>query len=117
MSVPNSLKALIFLALAFSMALIPLMISAFRKKPQQLAQKTTSYECGFEPFEKDRRKFDIRFAVLAVLFIIFDVEIALLIPWALNIREISWISMVSVTIFLVVLVIGFIYEWKKEMIE
>lgn len=79
--------------------------------------KLSAYECGFEPFGDARSKFDIRFYLVAILFIVFDLEIAFLIPWAINLKEIGLFGFWSMMIFLIILTVGFIYEWKTGALE
>jgi len=81
------------------------------------AQKLSPYECGFEAFEDARMKFDVRYYLVAILFILFDLEIAFLFPWAIVLRDIGWFGVVAMAIFLGILVVGFIYEWKKGALE
>ncbi len=81
------------------------------------AEKNSPYECGFEAFEDSRMKFDVRFYLVAILFIIFDLEIAFLFPWAIVLDQVGTFGLVSMAIFLSVLVVGFIYEWKKGALE
>lgn len=85
------------------------------KKPD--AEKLSTYECGFEAFDDSRHKFDVRFYLVAILFIIFDLEIAFLFPWAISLGEIGEFGFWSMVVFLGVLTIGFIYEWKKGALE
>src|SRR3981081_4236550 len=79
--------------------------------------KLSPYECGFEAFEDARMKFDVRYYLVAILFILFDLEIAFLFPWAVVLQDIGWFGLVSMLIFLGILVVGFIYEWKKGALE
>ena len=81
------------------------------------AQKNSPYECGFEAFEDSRSKFDVRYYLVAILFIIFDLEIAFLFPWAVSLDSIGGFGLLSMGVFLGVLVVGFIYEWKKGALE
>jgi len=81
------------------------------------AQKTSPYECGFEAFEDSRMKFDVRYYLVAILFIIFDLEIAFLFPWAVALKEIGMLGFTAMMLFLGILVVGFIYEWKKGALE
>ena len=108
---------MIFIGIA--MAIGTTMIVAGRvlgpHKPDQ--EKLSPYECGFEAFEDSRMKFDVRYYLVAILFIIFDLEIAFLFPWAVALNEIGLFGFVAMMIFLGVLVIGFIYEWKKGALE
>jgi NADH-quinone oxidoreductase subunit A len=85
------------------------------RKPD--AAKNSPYECGFEAFEDARLKFDVRYYLVAILFIIFDLEIAFLFPWAIVLDEIGVFGLVAMGVFLGILVIGFIYEWKKGALE
>ena len=81
------------------------------------SEKLSPYECGFEAFEDARMKFDVRYYLVAILFILFDLEIAFLFPWAIVLQDIGWFGLVSMLIFLGILVVGFIYEWKKGALE
>jgi NADH-quinone oxidoreductase subunit A len=81
------------------------------------SEKLTPYECGFEAFEDARMKFDVRFYLVAILFIIFDLEIAFLFPWAIVLRDIGMFGFLAMVLFLAILVIGFIYEWKKGALQ
>ena len=81
------------------------------------AEKLSPYECGFEAFEDARMKFDVRYYLVAILFILFDLEIAFLFPWAVVLQEIGWFGFSAMFIFLGILVLGFIYEWKKGALE
>ena len=80
-------------------------------------EKLSSYECGFEPFDDARAPFDVRFYLVAILFIIFDLETAFLVPWAVVFRSLGWNGMIAMGIFLAILTVGFIYEWKKGALE
>ena len=81
------------------------------------AQKNSPYECGFEAFEDARMKFDVRYYLVAILFILFDLEIAFLFPWAIVLQDIGWFGLIAMFVFLGILVVGFIYEWKKGALE
>lgn len=81
------------------------------------AEKLSPYECGFEPFENARMKFDVRFYLVAILFIVFDLEVAFLFPWAVVMQKIGWTGFIAMGLFLLLLVIGFVYEWKKGALE
>ncbi len=80
-------------------------------------EKLSPYECGFEAFEDARMKFDVRYYLVAILFILFDLEIAFLFPWAIVLQEIGWFGFIAMLVFLGILVVGFIYEWKKGALE
>ena len=81
------------------------------------SEKLSPYECGFEAFEDARMKFDVRYYLIAILFILFDLEIAFLFPWAIVLREIGLFGLLSMIVFLAILVVGFVYEWKKGALE
>jgi len=85
------------------------------RKPN--AEKLSAYECGFEAFEDSRMKFDVRYYLVAILFIVFDLEIAFLFPWAVALKHIGIVGIAAMGLFLFILVIGFIYEWKKGALE
>ena len=111
------LPIVIFLALAIAMGLA-LLVSPFivaYKAPD--AEKLSAYECGFNAFEDARMRFDVRFYLVAILFIIFDLEVAFLFPWAVAFAEVGWFGFWSMMVFLGVLTIGFIYEWRKGALE
>ena len=108
---------LVFIVIAVGLALIMLIAPMIigRQKPD--VEKLSPYECGFEAFGDARGKFDVRFYLVAILFIIFDLEVAFLFPWAISLREIGPAGFWSMMAFLAVLTIGFIYEWKKGALE
>ena len=81
------------------------------------SEKLSPYECGFEAFEDARMKFDVRYYLVAILFILFDLEIAFLFPWAVVLQDIGWFGFIAMMVFLGILVVGFIYEWKKGALE
>ena len=85
--------------------------------PEAGREKLSTYECGFEPFDDTRRRFDVRFYLVAILFIIFDLEVAFLFPWAVALGEIGWLGFLSMMGFLGVLTVGFIYEWRKGALD
>ena len=84
---------------------------------QKDPDKTSPYECGFEPFEDTRMRFDVRYYLVAILFIIFDLEIAFLFPWAVSLEQVGLFGLVAMGVFLSLLVVGFIYEWRKGALE
>ena len=105
----------IFLALfiAIGMTVIPFIVG--ESNPD--SEKLSAYECGFEAFDDARGRFDVRFYLVAILFIIFDLEVAFLFPWAISLKNIGLFGYTSMMIFLIILTIGFIYEWKKGALE
>ena len=111
------LPILIFLGIAIALALLILLASFVIARQRPDTEKLSSYECGFEPFEDTRGKFDVRFYLVAILFIIFDLEVAFLFPWAVSLGNIGLLGFWSMMIFLGVLTIGFVYEWKKGALE
>ncbi len=113
----NYLPILIFLAVATAIGLILMGIGFLFGSGSKDKEKLSPYECGFEPFEDSRMKFDVRYYLVAILFIIFDLEIAFLFPWAVSLDVIGGFGIVAMAVFLAVLVIGFIYEWKKGALE
>ena len=113
----NYLPILIFLVIAagFGGLLIVLGFLLGPRKPD--AEKTSPYECGFEPFEDTRIKFDVRYYLVAILFILFDLEIAFLFPWAVIVEKLGIFGLVEMGVFLLILVVGFVYAWKKGALE
>lgn len=113
----NYLPILVFLAVAFVMGVVMVGIGFLLGTRKPDSEKLSPYECGFEAFEDARMKFDVRYYLVAILFIIFDLEIAFLFPWAVVLDKIGMVGFVAMMVFLGVLVIGFIYEWKKGALE
>ena len=105
----------LIIAIVLSGAFIVVNFILSPKNPDP--EKLSAYECGFEPFEDSRMEFDVRFYLVAILFIIFDLEIAFLFPWAISLGNIGALGFWSMMIFLFILTIGFIYEWKKGALE
>jgi NADH-quinone oxidoreductase subunit A len=117
----NYLPVLIFLGVATGLAALLLTLGTVIGRAQAKfsgdREKLSPYECGFEAFEDSRTKFDVRYYLVAILFIVFDLEIAFLFPWAVVLDDIGTPGLVAMGIFLFILVIGFIYEWKKGALE
>jgi len=111
------LPILIFLGIAVGMTMMILMASFMVARQRPDTEKLSPYECGFEPFEDTRGRFDVRFYLVAILFIIFDLEVAFLFPWAVSLGNIGMFGFWSMMFFLGILTIGFIYEWKKGALE
>ncbi len=111
------LPILIFLALAVVFGLLLLLSAVVIAIRRPDPEKVSAYECGFNAFDDARMKFDVRFYLVAILFIIFDLEVAFLFPWAVAFGELSMLAFWSMMIFLVVLTAGFAYEWKKGAME
>jgi NADH-quinone oxidoreductase subunit A len=108
---------LLFIVFALGLGLVMLTAGSLLAPNRPDAEKLSPYECGFEAFEDARMKFDVRYYLVAILFILFDLEIAFLFPWAVVLPEIGTFGFVSMMIFLAVLVVGFVYEWKKGALE
>ncbi len=113
----NYLPIFIFLILGVLFGLVPLLAGLLLAPNKPDSEKLSPYECGFEAFEDSRMKFDVRYYLVAILFIIFDLEIAFLFPWAVVLDEIGWFGYIAMVVFLGILVVGFIYEWKKGALE
>lgn len=110
-------SVLIFMLVAVLLGVGPLLISVLIAPRRPNAAKLSAYECGFEAFSDTRMPFDIRFYLVAILFIIFDLETAFLFPWAVSFRHIGWFGFVAMAMFLGILVVGFIFEWQKGALE
>ena len=110
-----SILLFLIIALILSVGFIVINFLFSPKNPDP--EKLSAYECGFEPFSDSRIEFDVRFYLVAILFIIFDLEIAFLFPWAISLGNIGILGFISMMIFLFILTIGFIYEWKKGALD
>jgi NADH-quinone oxidoreductase subunit A len=108
---------LLFIAFGIGLGLVMVGAGSFVSPNRPDPEKLSPYECGFEAFEDARMKFDVRYYLIAILFILFDLEIAFLFPWAVVLPEIGFFGFASMMVFLLILVIGFIYEWKKGALE
>ena len=113
----NYLPILIFILIGLVMGAVVLVLGWILGPRRPDSEKNSPYECGFEAFEDSRMKFDVRYYLVAILFIIFDLEIAFLFPWAVVLDSVGIEAFVAMGIFLGILVIGFIYEWKKGALE
>jgi NADH-quinone oxidoreductase subunit A len=113
----NYLSIFIFMGIAVGIGVALIVLGALIAPHKPTPDKLSSYECGFPPFEDARIKFDVRFYLIAILFIIFDLEVAFLFPWAVIFKELTWPPIIAMAIFLGLLLIGFIYEWKKGALE
>ena len=113
----NYLPILVFIVIAgvIAVAMVGGSLLAARQKPY--AEKLSAYECGFEAFDDARRRFDVRFYLVAILFIIFDLEVAFLFPWAVSLSDIGLFGFLSMVGFLFVLTVGFVYEWCKGALD
>ncbi len=113
----NYLTILIFLFVAIGIGIAFIVVNLLCAPSKPDAEKLSAYECGFEPFGDSRMKFDVRFYLVSILFIIFDLEIAFLFPWAITLGQIGSLGFWSMMIFLGTLTVGFVYEWKKGALD
>ena len=113
----NYLPILIFLVMGAVFGIVPVILGRLVAPHRPDSDKLSPYECGFEAFEDSRMKFDVRYYLVAILFIIFDLEIAFLFPWAVVLKQIGMFGFMAMVLFLTILVVGFIYEWKKGALE
>jgi NADH-quinone oxidoreductase subunit A len=107
----------IFILIALAMGALPLVLTTFVAPQRPNAEKLSPYECGFEAFEDARMQFDVRFYLLAILFVVFDLETAFLFPWAVVLKQIGIFGFVEMMLFLVVLLVGYVYAWKKGALQ
>jgi NADH-quinone oxidoreductase subunit A len=105
------------LGLSFAFVVLPMLVSRLTGANRPYPDKLTEYECGFPAFEDSRAQFDVRFYLVAILFIIFDIEAAYLFPWAVSVFDAGWAAWIAMMIFLVELALGFAYAWKKGALE
>jgi NADH-quinone oxidoreductase subunit A len=108
---------LLFILVGLGVGVAPMVLGKLLGPNRPDPAKLSPYECGFEAFEDARMKFDVRYYLVAILFILFDLEIAFLFPWAVVLRDIGYFGFVAMLVFLAILVVGFIYEWKKGALE
>ncbi len=113
----NYLPVLVFLGVATGIGVLLMVLGFLFGSGEKYAEKLSPYECGFEPFDDSRMQFDVRYYLVAILFIIFDLEIAFLFPWAVSLDTIGGFGLVAMAIFLALLVVGFAYEWSKGALE
>ncbi|MCX8516424.1 MAG: NADH-quinone oxidoreductase subunit A [Alphaproteobacteria bacterium] len=113
----NYFPIIIFMVVAFGLSAIILVASRLLVKQRPYTAKNDPYECGFPAFAETRHQFDVRFYLVSILFIIFDLEVAFLFPWAVSLKSIGGFGFWSMLIFLAVLTIGFIYEWRKGALD
>ncbi len=117
----NYFPILLFIVVGAAVGIVPMLLGSGLGRllgvHQPDSEKLSPYECGFEAFEDARMKFDVRYYLVAILFILFDLEIAFLFPWAIVVREIGVFGLMAMVVFLGILVVGFVYEWKKGALE
>ena len=117
MNIDQYLPVLLFILVGVGVGVVPQVLGRLLGPVKPDSEKNSPYECGFEAFEDARMKFDVRYYLVAILFILFDLEIAFLFPWAVALKEIGSVGFWAVMIFLGILVVGFIYEWKKGALD
>jgi NADH-quinone oxidoreductase subunit A len=113
----NYLPILLFILVGLAFGVVPIVAGTLLAPNRPDSEKLSPYECGFEAFEDARMKFDVRYYLVAILFILFDLEIAFLFPWAIVLDEIGLAGFLAMMVFLGILVVGFIYEWMKGALE
>jgi len=111
------LPILLFLIVSTGIGVVLLVLGSVLGPRRPDSEKLSPYECGFEAFEDARMRFDVRYYLIAILFIVFDLEIAFMFPWAVVFKSLGAPAIIAMTIFLAILVVGFVYEWKKGALE
>ena len=113
----NYFPILLFIVVGLAVGVAPMVLGKLVSPNRPDSEKNSPYECGFEAFEDARMKFDVRYYLVAILFILFDLEIAFLFPWAVVLEEIGLFGFLAMMVFLAILVVGFVYEWMKGALE
>lgn len=117
MNLENYLPVLLFILVGAAVGVAPMAIGKILGPSKPDAAKLSPYECGFEAFEDARMQFDVRYYLVAILFILFDLEIAFLFPWAVTLDTIGFVGFISMMVFLAILVVGFVYEWSRGALD
>lgn len=117
MNLENYLAVVLFIGAGLFIATVFVGLAFLRGKRDTYPDKISPYECGFDPLNTGHIRYDIRYYLIAILFVLFDLEIALLFPWAVSVIDLGWTGFLSVMSFLGILLIGFVYEWKKGALE
>ncbi len=115
--IENYLPVVVFLMIGFMFGVAPMLLGRLLAPHKPSKEKYSQFECGFPVFEDSRMRFDIRYYLVAILFILFDIEVIFVFPWAVVQSQLAWFGFIAMSIFLLVLVVGFIYEWKKGALE
>lgn len=113
----NYIPVLLMIGVGIAIGILPLLLGKLLAPNKPNSEKLKPYECGFDVFDDARSQFDVRFYLVSILFIIFDLEVAFLLPWAVVIDQISWLGFGAMLFFLLLLVVGFVYEWRKGALE
>ena len=113
----NYFPILLFILVGIAVGIVPMFLGKVLAPSRPDAEKLSSYECGFEAFEDARMKFDVRYYLIAILFILFDLETAFLFPWGVSLRDIGWVGYTAMMIFLLEFMVGFVYIWKKGALD
>ena len=117
MNLANYFPVLLFILVGIGVGLVPIVLGKVLAPSKPYSEKVSPYECGFEAFEDARMKFDVRYYLVAILFILFDLETAFLFPWGVSLRDIGWEGYIAMTIFLLEFIVGFVYIWKKGALD
>ena len=117
MNLENYFPILLFILVGVAIGVVPMLLGRVLGPHRPDSEKLSPYECGFEAFEDARMKFDVRYYLVAILFILFDLEIAFLFPWAVSLHDIGASGFWAMMVFLGILVVGFVYEWKKGALD
>jgi len=108
---------LVFIVIALAMGVMPLMLTVMVASQKPDPEKLSAYECGFEAFEDARMQFDVRFYLVAILFVVFDLETAFMFPWAIVLDDIGMFGFIEMMLFLAILLVGYVYAWKKGALQ
>ena len=111
------LPVILIIMIAFALGIMVVLVPILTGIKHTYKQKNSQYECGFKALGSTRKKFDVKFYLISILFIVFDIEIAFLFPWSISLKEIGFPAFLSMMLFITILVIGFIYEWKKGVLD
>ena len=117
MDLANYFPILLFILVGIAVGIVPMVLGKVLAPSRPDTEKLSSYECGFEAFEDARMKFDVRYYLVAILFILFDLETAFLFPWGVALRDIGWVGYTAMMIFLLEFIVGFVYIWKKGALD